>query len=59
MLGRCPGRHLAEAMMWIFIATVLSQLQISKADVGGNVSSDETNAGTPLVKYAVNLTLPT
>ncbi|KAG6909266.1 hypothetical protein DXG01_001328 [Tephrocybe rancida] len=48
---KCPGRHLADASLWIAMATILSTLSITKAvDTDGNSITPETKFETSLTR---------
>ncbi|KAG6909265.1 hypothetical protein DXG01_001327 [Tephrocybe rancida] len=56
----CPGRHLADATLWISIATILSTLNISKAigKDGKEITPEEafqTSVSSPRTQAAMDL----
>jgi cytochrome P450 len=46
----CPGRHFADASIFIFIATLLSVFNIERGRGGGDKLSDYTHAGASIVR---------
>jgi cytochrome P450 len=48
---RCPGRYLAEATMWYFIASTLSQFQITTEKKAGDIYASEAYPGHGLIMF--------
>ena len=48
----CPGRHLAEASVWIVIATILASFDISPGkDENGNPITPKAEFNVALTRY--------
>jgi len=46
---RCPGRHLADATLWIFVVSILAGFEVTKAKNAADILASEAFPGEGLV----------
>jgi hypothetical protein len=51
LVRRCPGRHLADTTLWIFVVSILTQFEITKAKNATEIRASEAFPGEGMIMY--------
>jgi hypothetical protein len=52
---RCPGRHLADATLWLFIVSVLAEFEIVKVKGARDISASDAYPAEGMVMYVASI----